>query len=175
MEQEIVEPYVAPDYIHWDEDTMQGDAYPGYAWGVNVVEVSVNPVTYEVKVEGCWSTYDVGHAIDERIIMGQADGGLAQALGWAYLEKENAESGMFQQKTLADYSIPTTMDLPQMETCIIDNPFKYGAFGAKGAGELTFVGGAPAFALALEQAIKRRVYNIPASSEYIMELINHGN
>ena len=175
VEQEIIEPYVGPDYIKWDEDTMQGDAYPGYAWGANVIEVSVNPVTYEVKVEGCWSTYDVGHAIDERIVIGQADGGLAQALGWAYLEKENAENGMFQQKTLADYSIPTMMDLPNMETVLIDNPFKYGAFGAKGAGELTFVGGAPAFALALEQAIKRRVYNIPASPEYIMELINHGN
>ena len=174
-EQEIVEPYVGPDYIKWDEDKMQGDAYPGYAWGVNVVEVSVDPVTYEAKVEGCWSTYDVGHAIDERIVMGQADGGLAQALGWAYLEKENAENGMFQQKTLADYSIPTMMDLPNMETELIDNPFKYGAFGAKGAGELTFAGGAPAFALALEMAIKRRVYHVPASPEYIMELINHGN
>ena len=174
-EQEIVEPYVGPDYIKWDEDKMQGDAYPGYAWGVNVVEVSVDPVTYEAKVEGCWSTYDVGHAIDERIVMGQADGGLAQALGWAYLEKENSENGMFQQKTLADYSIPTMMDLPNMETELIDNPFKYGAFGAKGAGELTFVGGAPAFALALEMAIKRRVYHVPASPEYIMELINHGN
>ena len=174
-EQEIVEPYVGPDYIKWDEDKMQGDAYPGYAWGVNVVEVSVDPITYEAKVEGCWSTYDVGHAIDERIVMGQADGGLAQALGWAYLEKENAENGMFQQKTLADYSIPTMMDLPNMETELIDNPFKYGAFGAKGAGELTFAGGAPAFALALEMAIKRRVYHVPASPEYIMELINHGN
>ena len=164
-----------PDYIHWDEDTMQGDAYPGYAWGVNIVEVSVDPITYQVKVEGCWSAYDVGHAIDERIVMGQADGGLAQALGWAYLEKENSLYGVFQQKTLADYSIPTMLDLPNMETVLIDNPFKYGAFGAKGAGELTFVGGAPAFCLALEQAIKRKVYNIPASPEYIMELMNHGH
>ena len=173
VEQEIVEPYVGPSYIKWDESTMQGDAYPGYAWGVNVVEVSVDPITYQVKIEGCWSTYDVGHAIDERIVMGQADGGLAQALGWAYLEKENSLYGVFQQKTLADYSIPTMLDLPNMETELIDNPFKYGAFGAKGAGELTFVGGAPAFCLALEQAIKRKVYNIPASPEYIMELMNN--
>ena len=174
-EQEIVEPYVGPSYIEWDEDNMQGDAYPGYAWGVNVVEVSVDPITYEVKIEGCWSTYDVGHAIDERILYGQADGGLAQALGWAYLEKENAENGVFRQKTLSDYAIPTSMDLPPMETALIDNPFPYGAFGAKGAGELTFVGGAPAFALALEQAINRKVYNIPATPEYIMELLSHEN
>ena len=174
-EQEIVEPYVGPSYIKWDEDTMQGDAYPGYAWGVNIVEISVDPVTYEVTIEGCWSTYDVGHAIDERILVGQADGGLAQALGWAYLEKEEAENGSFKQKTMSDYVIPTMMDLPNMETAFIDNPFPYGAFGAKGAGELTFVGGAPAFAIALEQAIKRKVNKIPATPEYIMELVEHGN
>ena len=174
-EQEIIEPYVAPSYIKWDEAKMQGDAYPGYSWGVNVVEVEVDPVTYEVSVIGCWSTYDVGHVIDERILVGQADGGLAQALGWAYLEKEEALEGSFRQKTLSDYAIPTSLDLPPMETKFIDNPFEYGAFGAKGAGELTFVGGAPAFALALEQAIKRKVNDIPATPEYIMELMNHEN
>ena len=174
-EQEIIEPYVGPSYIKWDEDTMQGDAYPGYAWGVNVIEVSVDPITYEVKVEGAWSTYDVGHAIDERIMIGQADGGLAQAIGWAYFEKEVMENGVFRQKTLSDYVIPTMMDLPKMETAFIDNPFPYGAFGAKGAGELTFVGGAPAFCSALEQAINRKVNKIPALPEYIMELMKNGN
>lgn len=174
-EQEIVEPYVGPSYIKWDDDTMQGDAYPGYAWGVNIVEVSVDPITYEVTIEHCWSTYDVGHAIDERILIGQADGGLAQALGWAYLEKEVMENGVFKQRTLSDYVIPTMVDLPQMETAIIDNPFPYGAFGAKGAGELTFAGGAPAFCLAVEQAINRKIHKIPATPEYIMELIENGD
>ena len=172
-EQEIVEPYVGPSYIKWDEDTMQGDAYPGYAWGANVVELEVDPITYEVSILGTWSVYDVGHAIDERILVGQADGGLAQALGWAYLEKEVSENGEFRQKTLSDYVIPTSLDLPPMETAFIDNPFPYGAFGAKGAGELTFVGGAPCFVLALEQAIKRKVNKIPATPEYIMELMNN--
>ena len=172
-EQEIVEPYVGPSYIKWDEDTMQGDAYPGYAWGVNIVEVSVDPTTYEVNIEGCWSTYDVGHPIDERILIGQADGGLAQALGWAYMEKEVMENGVFKQKTVSDEIIPTTVDLPKMETSFIDNPFPYGAFGAKGAGELTFVGGAPALCLAIEQAIGRKIHKIPASPEYLMELMEN--
>ena len=171
-EQEIVEPYVAPSYIHRDEETMQGDAYPGYAWGVNVVEVSFDPITYQIKLEGCWSTYDVGHAIDERILVGQADGGLLQALGYGYMENEEAPKGRFLQKTLSDYIIPTVVDAPHMETAFIDNPFPYGAFGAKGAGELTFVGGAPAVALAIEMAIGRKVNKIPANPEYIMELLN---
>ncbi|HNX16548.1 MAG TPA: xanthine dehydrogenase family protein molybdopterin-binding subunit [Bacilli bacterium] len=171
---EVIEPYVGPSYIRWDEDTMQGDAYPGYAWGVNIVEVSYDPITYQVRVEGIWSTYDVGHAIDERIVAGQSDGGLAQGIGYGMLECMDVKDGRFYQKTISDYAIPTSMDLPFMETALIDNPFAYGASGAKGAGELTFVGVAPAVCLAIEQAIKRKINKIPANPEYIMELVEHG-
>ena len=172
--QEWIEPYVGPDYIHWDEDTLQGDAYPGYAWGVNVVEVSFDPMTYQVKVEGLWSTYDVGHAIDDRIVVGQADGGIAQAIGYGYMENMEAIEGRFRQKTLSDYVIPTTKDLPSMETKLIDNLFAYGASGAKGCGELTLVGGAPALCHAIEMAIDRNINKIPANPEYLMELVEHG-
>ena len=172
--QEWIEPYVGPDYIHWDEDTMQGDAYPGYAWGVNVIEVSFDPITYQIKVEGCWSTYDVGHAIDDRIVIGQADGGIAQAIGYGYLENLEMAKGRFRQKTLSDYIIPTTVDLPKMETELIDNLFAYGASGAKGCGELTFVGGAPALGHAIEMAIKRKIHKIPANPEYLMEVVENG-
>ncbi len=174
IDQEWIEPYVGPSFIQWDEETMQGDAYPGYAWGVNIVEVSVDPLTYQTKVVGCWSTYDVGHAIDERIVVGQADGGLAQGLGYGYLETMNVVGGRFQQKTLSDYIIPTSMDMPMMHTSLIDNLFAYGASGAKGCGELTFVGGAPAICQAIEMAIQRKIFKIPANPEYIMELLEHG-
>ena len=173
-DQEWIEPYVGPSYIHWDEDTMQGDAYPGYAWGVNVVEVSFDPVTYQVKIEGVWSTYDVGHAIDDRIVCGQSDGGIAQGLGYGYMEKMDMVDGRFHQKTLSDYIVPTSMDLPNMETELIDNLFAYGASGAKGCGELTLVGGAPAVCQAIEMAIKRNINKIPANPEYLMELVENG-
>ena len=174
VRQEYIEPYVGPDYIHWDEDTMQGDAYPSYSWGVNVVEVEVNPITYQVEVKGTWSTYDVGRVVDERIAVGQADGGLLQALGYGYLENMRCENGKFRQRSLSDYIIPTAVDAPKMETCFIDNPFIYGANGAKGMGELTFVGGAPAIALAIQNAIGREITKIPATPEYIVEVINNG-
>ena len=171
---EIIEPYVAPSYIHWDDETMQGDAYPGYAWGVNIIEVSYDPLTYQVHVDGVWSTYDVGHAIDERIVVGQSDGGIAQGIGYGMLECMDLKDGKVYQKTISDYTVPTSMDLPYMETVLIDNHFAYGASGAKGAGELTFVGVAPALCLAIEQAIKRKINKIPANPEYIMELVENG-
>ena len=66
------------------------------------------------------------------------------------------------------------VDAPKMETAFIDNPFIYGANGAKGMGELTFVGGAPAIALAIENAIGKEITKIPATPEYIMEVVNDG-
>ncbi len=171
--QEVFENYVPPAYIQWDEDAMIGDAYPAYSWGVNIVEVSVSPVTYQVKLEGIWSVYDVGKAIDERIVIGQADGGITQGVAYGYLEVMKHERGRLKQKNLTDYIIPTSMDVPAMETVIFENPFAYGPDGAKGVGELTLVGGAPAVALAIEQAIKHPVNRIPATPEYMMELKKH--
>jgi CO/xanthine dehydrogenase Mo-binding subunit len=59
---QLTERYQPPEWIKWDEKTFRGDAYPAYSWGVDVVEVSVDPRTYQVKVEGAWSVYDVGKA-----------------------------------------------------------------------------------------------------------------
>ncbi len=171
--QEVIEQYQQPDYINWDENKLQGDAYPAYSWGVNVVEVEISPITYEVQLKGIWSVYDVGKAIDERMVIGQADGGITQGIAYGYLENMRHEKGKLRQKNLTDYIIPTSMDMPPMETILMDNPFLYGPYGAKGVGELTFVGGAPAVALAIENAIKRKVNRIPATPEYIMELINN--
>ncbi len=172
--QEHIEPYVGPSYIRWDENTMQGDAYPSYSWGVNVVEIEYNPITYQIDIKHTWSTYDVGRVVDERIAIGQADGGLLQGLGYGYMESLRVKDGKFMQRSLSDYIIPTFEDAPMMETAFIDNPFIYGANGAKGMGELTLVGGAPAIALAIENAIGREVHDIPCNPERIMELVKNG-
>ena len=62
-----------------------------------------------------------------------------------------------------------------METEFIDNPFLYGANGAKGMGELTLVGAAPAVSLAIESAIGKNLHKIPANPEYLMEVLKHEN
>ena len=173
-EEQIVEQhYQQPEYIKWDEKTFQGDAYPAYSWGVNVVEVEVSKVTYQVKIVGSWSVYDIGKAIDERIILGQADGGQLQGLAYGYLEVMNHKEGRLLQHNVTDYIIPTAVDAPPTKTVLFDNPYPLGPYGAKGAGELPLVGGAPAVALAIEQAISKKVNKIPVTSETILELMSH--
>ncbi len=170
----VTKQYEQPSYIKYDEASFYGDAYPAYSWGVNIIEVQVDKATYQVNLVNAWSVYDCGKAIDERIVLGQADGGLAQGLSYGYLEVMNHDKGVIKQKNMTDYIIPTAKDICNMETIIYDNPYAYGPYGAKGVGELTLIGGAPAVSLAIEQAISRRIHKIPATPEYIMELVNNG-
>ncbi len=171
----VEERYKQPEYIKWDQDTFYGDAYPAYSWGINIVEVEVDQVTYEVDLKEVWGIYDVGKAIDEQIILGQADGGQLQGIGYGYLEKMECKGGKIQHKNVTDYIIPTAVDTPKMNTFIMDNPYPLGPYGAKGAGELTLVGGAPAVAMAIQNAIGKKVMKIPVTPEYIMEMITNEN
>ena len=169
--QKVVERYKQPDYVKWDQDSLKGDAYPAYSFGVNVVEVEVDPLSYQVSLVGAHQVYDVGKAIDERILIGQAEGGFLQGISYGYLENMVNKDGRVYQKTVTDYIIPTAADTVWMSTKFIDNPFALGPYGAKGAGELTLIGGAPAVAMAVEQAIKGDVTSIPVTPEKIMEVM----
>ncbi len=171
-EQEVWREYAHPAHLHWDQENLRGDAYPTWGWGVNAVEVSVDPVTLEVRTENVWAIYDVGCAVDRLIVEGQAHGGMSQALGYAGLEKLEMRDGAFLQGSMADYAIPTSMDFPSTHAELVDNPYPFGPFGAKGAGELVFDGGAPAFALAVQQALGIEVHHLPLTPESILELMS---
>jgi CO/xanthine dehydrogenase Mo-binding subunit len=102
------------------------------------------------------------------------DGGIIQALGYGSLEKLESRNGRFQQRTMADYVIPTSMDFPRIRSALVENPYEYGPYGAKGAGELVFDGAAAAFADAVQMAVNRNIFRIPVTPEYIMEVCENG-
>ena len=170
--QEAEARYTLPPGIQWNPETLTGDAYGAFGWGVNIVEVTVDPVTWEVAVDGVWTAYDVGVPIDQRVVDGQIQGGMSQALGYAYLEKlETGGDGRFRQSTMADYIVPTALDYPRTAASTIDNPYEYGPFGAKGMGEMVHDGGHAAFVSAVEQALDRHCPAIPLTPERIMEIM----
>lgn len=169
---EIIEDYKHPPHlIPWDTQSFRGDAYPSYGLGINAVQVEVDKVTLEVQIKSVWGVFDCGYPIDERIVEGQIKGGIAQALGWGALEKVVDKDGRFLQVKMSDYMIPTSLDLPEIKTCIMGEPYKYGPLGAKGIGELTFDGAAAAYASAVENALKYHFNKIPILPENIAEVI----
>ena len=171
-EQVIVEHYQHPEFmIPWDLSTFTGDPYPTYSWGVNIIEIELDILTGESHVIGGCGVYDVGKAMDDRVLQGQIEGGMLQGIGYASMEKMESVDGYIQQDSFTNYMVPTAMDTARFKTCTIDNFYDRGPFGAKGAGELTVHGSAPAFVQALEQAGKCQYSSIPITPEKVLEAI----
>lgn len=166
---EIEKVYQHPSWLRWDDSTFQGDAYPVYSWGANIAEVEVDTLTYEITVQKIYAVYDVGVPVDIRALDGQMQGGIAQGIGWATIEVMEAEKGRLKQANLTDYKVPTSMDAPQMEIAYVNNPYPYGPFGAKCAGELPFSGSPPAVAAAVSDALGKKISAIPLTPESLME------
>lgn len=173
-EVEIEKKYKYPEDMKWDSKKFQGNAYVEYSWGANVVEVEIDPITYEINVTGIWAVYDIGKAIDEQIVRGQIEGGIVQGLGYGTIEVMNIKDGRLLQRNMTDYIIPTSKDFPPIKSNLIENLFEHGPFGAKGLGELTFVGAPAAIALAVQNAIGIPVKQIPVTAEYVRRLVEDG-
>jgi len=170
---EISKTYKHPDFLSWDDNKFKGDAYPTYSWGANVAEVEIDPLTYEIDVKKISAVYDVGTPIDETTLKGQMQGGIVQGIGWATIEVMDTNKGKLVQKNLTDYKIPTSMDVPEIECEFISNPYEFGPFGAKCAGEMPLSGSAPAIAAAISNALSVPVKKIPITPEYLMELVKN--
>ncbi|WP_371361902.1 putative xanthine dehydrogenase subunit D [Sporomusa rhizae] len=176
-EQVIEEHYVEPDYlIPFNLEEFKGDAYPTYSWSVNVIELSVDTLTATHKILGAWGIYDVGVPIDLNILHGQMQGGLMQGMGYASMEQmDYNDKGVIRNNSYSDYIVPTAVDVPKLVTEFINNPYPYGPYGAKGAGELPVVGVAPAYIEAMENALNISINKIPFTPEDTMKVLQEVN
>lgn len=158
--------YEPPDWIQWDDDTYRGDAYATYGWGCDVVELAVDPDTFDVRLIEVTAVQEFGRPIHPALARGQIEGGTVQGLGYALLERVVMKNGAMANAQLTNYTIPTTLDVPEIDVVMMENPYPGGPFGAKGLGELPMDGPAPAVVNALRQ-IGFDVREIPATPELI--------
>jgi CO/xanthine dehydrogenase Mo-binding subunit len=165
---EITVYHSPPEWQTFDETTYQGSAYPTYAWGCDVVEVDVDPDTYEVRPRHALAVCDVGRAIHPTLCKGQIEGGTLQAIGYATIEEIKVADGRYLNDRLATYIIPTIKDSPRIDVELLEKQFDGGPFGAKGIGELPMDGAAPAVVGAIENATGIAVDEIPATPERIL-------
>ena len=163
----ITKEYERPFDISWDDTSYRGDAYGTYGWACDVVELEIDPATWEVKPIVFTTVHEIGKAIHPLLALGQIEGGTAQGLGYALLEEVVMRDGRMANAQLTNYIIPTTLDTPKMNVIVLENPYKHGPFGAKGVGEMPIDGPAPAVINALRHA-GFDVRQIPATPERIM-------
>jgi len=164
----VTKEYQQPDWIRWDEVAYRGDAYATYGWGCDVAEVELDRDTWEVRPRRLTVVADVGKAIHPALATGQIEGGTAQGVGYALLEQVTMRDGVMANAQLTNYLIPTTLDMPQVDVVLVENPYPGGPSGAKGLGELPMDGPAPALVNALRH-LGLDLRSIPALPEAIME------
>ena len=164
----ITKQYEPPPGLVWDDETYRGSAYGSFGWGCEVVEVELDPVTYEVRPTRVTTAQEVGKAIYPLGVRGQIEGGTAQGLGYALLEDVVMRDGAMANAQLTNYIIPTTLDTPPMDVIILERPYAHGPHGAKGVGEMPFDAVAPAVVNAI-RSLGIDIRQVPATPERIME------
>jgi CO/xanthine dehydrogenase Mo-binding subunit len=159
--------HVPPAWIKWDDDTYQGDAYPTFGWGCDVVELELDRDTFEARPTRLTAVQEFGRPIHPALALGQIEGGTVQGLGYALLERVVMRDGAMANPTLTNYTIPTTLDTPELDVVMMENHYDGGPFGAKGLGELPMDGPAPAVVNAL-RFLGLDLREIPATPETLM-------
>ncbi len=163
----VTSQYEPPPGLSWDDERYSGDAYGSYAWGCNVVELEVDPATFEVRPLKVTAVAEIGKAIHPMMAEGQIEGGTAQGLGYALIEEVVMRDGRMANAQLTNYIIPTPLDAARMDVVMLERPYAHGPYGAKGVGEMPIDGPAPAVINALRYC-GYDVRTIPATPERIM-------
>jgi CO/xanthine dehydrogenase Mo-binding subunit len=163
----VTKQYEPPPGILWDEEHYRGDAYATFGWACDVAEVELDPDTYEVRTSKMTVVHEFGRPIHPVMARGQVEGGTAQGVGFALIEHVVMQDGAMANAQLTNYTIPTTLDTPRMDAVMLENPYPYGPFGAKGVGELPMDGPAPAIVNAIRH-LRLDVREVPALPEKVM-------
>lgn len=137
-----------------------------------IVDLEVDPETGKADVRRMTVFQDVGKAIHPDYVAGQMQGGAAQSVGWALYEGYvYDQEGHLRNASLLDYRLPTALDLPMIDTVIVEVPNPGHPFGVRGVGEVPIVPPAAAIANAIYQAVGVRMRQLPMTPDRILEAI----
>lgn len=149
------------------DENGQGRPYAVYGYGAQLVELDVDMVLGTVRVQRITAAHDLGRVINPLLAEGQIEGGIAQGLGMALME----EYVPGRTENLHDYLIPTTGDMPEIRSILIEKPDPEGPMGAKGLGEHVLIPTAPAILNAIRDASGARLTQLPALPHRVLAAI----
>jgi CO/xanthine dehydrogenase Mo-binding subunit len=138
--------------------------------------VEVDPETGKVEILRFTAVQDAGKAIHPSYVEGQIQGGSAQGIGWALNEEYfMSDDGEMQNVSLLDYRMPTSLDVPMIDTVIVEVPNPGHPFGVRGVGEANIIPPAGALANAISNAVDVRMDRLPMNPGAIVETIGEQN
>jgi CO/xanthine dehydrogenase Mo-binding subunit len=137
---------------------------PGGAFGTHVVDVEVDVDTGKVQILRYTAAQDAGTAIHPSYVEGQMQGGVVQGIGWALNEEYVYDKrGVMRNASFLDYRMPTCLDVPMIDTIIVEVPNPGHPFGVRGVGEVPIVPPPAAVANAIYDAVGVRMNHLPMS------------
>jgi CO/xanthine dehydrogenase Mo-binding subunit len=142
----------------------------GGAFCTVIVDVEVDPETGKVDILRATAVQDAGTAIHPSYVEGQMQGGVAQGIGWALNEEYvYGAEGQLLNASYLDYRMPTALDLPMIETVIVEVPNPGHPYGVRGVGEVPLVAPLAAVANALYRATGKRFRDLPINPARIVQ------
>jgi 4-hydroxybenzoyl-CoA reductase alpha subunit len=149
---------------------------PAYSFSAAVVEVAVDEATGIVRVEKIWVAHDIGRALNPVLVRGQVEGSVYMGLGEALMEEQSFRrlparlSGalVHQAPSMLEYKSPATLDMPDVETILIEEPEPNGPFGAKEVGQGPLLPIPPALANAVYDAVRVRIDEVPVTPDKVL-------
>ncbi|MGB2899777.1 MAG: molybdopterin cofactor-binding domain-containing protein [Candidatus Acidiferrum sp.] len=152
---------------------------PTYSYTAAVVEVAVNPVTGWITVPKIWIAHDIGRALNPPLVRGQVEGSVYMGLGEALMEEQEfrrlpkrlSHALVHKFPSMLEYKSPTSLDMPDVVTELVEEPDPRGPFGAKEVGQGPLLPIMPAVANAVYDAIGVRIDEVPITPEKIMKAL----
>jgi CO/xanthine dehydrogenase Mo-binding subunit len=164
--------YLAPPTTHMDKETGYSMPNFSYAYAAQVVDVEVDIETGHMRVLNVVSADDVGKAINPELVIGQIEGAVVQAHGYAVTEDFKMRDGKVVSDQLSTYLLPTILDIPtRVESVLVEVPDPNGPWGARGIGELPFLPFAPALAAAIHDATGVWIDEFPFTPERVLRAL----
>ena len=144
----------------------------GGGFGVHIADVEVDPDTGKVDILRYTAIQDVGRAIHPSYVEGQMQGGAVQGIGWALNEEYFMDDAVrMANSSFLDYRMPTSLDLPKIETIIVEVPNPIHPFGVRGVGETPIAPPVGTIANAIYDAVGVRLRQAPMKPGRIVEAL----
>jgi 4-hydroxybenzoyl-CoA reductase subunit alpha len=144
---------------------------PAYSYSAAIAEVDVDPATGIVTVERVWIGHDIGQSINPMLVMGQVEGGVYMGLGEALMEEMTYRANrnvVHKFPSLLEYKSPTTLEMCDVKTYLIEDADPNGPFGAKEVGQGPLLPVMPAVANAVYDAVGVRIDEVPITPEKVL-------
>ncbi|HEY8829910.1 MAG TPA: molybdopterin cofactor-binding domain-containing protein, partial [Candidatus Limnocylindria bacterium] len=144
---------------------------PAYSYSACVVDLDADPRTGIVHLNKVWIAHDVGRAINPLLVEGQVEGSVYMGLGEALMEEQAFRKGLHKWPSMLEYKSPTFMDMPEVETFIVETVDPEGPYGAKEAGQGPLLPVIPAVSSAVFDALGVWIDEVPVTPEKIVEAL----